>query len=146
MTMTSKRSDFQPGPPFDALLALTVFDWSILWLDVYGVGFHPYFWDKSAQKTEYGTRARLIGACWKKFNGQDVFVHHVPPWSTNRGVMWELIDRIRKEELDFYLYTSGGQWICELERYYVDDDESVIIETADTPEFAVCLATMELFR
>lgn len=138
-------ADYQPGQPFDAMLALALFDWPVLWLDIYGTGSSPHFWDKSARKTEFGMTGRLLGGRWEKFNNQDVFVRHVPPWSTLTGMMWEIVTLMTKENLDFYLYTSAGQWVCELERYYVDDDEAVIIEVAAEPEFAVCLAAMELF-
>ncbi len=139
-------TEYQPGRPFDALLALTVFDYPVLWLDTWGVGFSPYAWDKSAWRNESGgTWACLPGACWQKFNSQDVFVLSIPLWSTNRGDVWEIIDRICKENVTFSLSWERGEWLCEIERFYVDEDEALIVESADTPALAVCLAAMRLF-
>jgi len=84
----------------------------------------------------------LTGWCDNEWPSTDNWSNRVWRPLTDIACTWQVVKKLLERELDFCLYTSHGEWICELNIYYVDDDEALVIEKAETPGLAICLAAL----
>ncbi len=72
----------------------------------------------------------------------------LPRFSVDINSAWEALIMTKEEEnvASVHVYSERGEWYCEIERIYVDDEEALVMESGETAALAICRAVVEEAR